>query len=77
MKSELQAGRVVWVYTIGCEGEVVRRVYQGPEAKYLVHIPEDDDQFVYREEELFVFGAQAEANIRKEWSERNTFKSMN
>ena len=72
MRSELQAGKVVWVYKIGCEGEVVRRIYQDHQAKYLVHIPADNDEFVYEEEELFVFGAQAEANIRKEWDRQDS-----
>lgn len=61
---------MVWVYKIGCEGEVVRTMVEGHQAKYLVHIPADDDEFVYAEEELFVFGKQAETNIRKEWGQK-------
>lgn len=70
MHSELEIGKVVWVYKTGCEGEIVKQVYQELQTKYHIRIPMEDETYVYGPEDLFVFGPEAEANIRKEWRQK-------
>ncbi len=70
MESELQVGKVVWVYKIGCEGEIVNQVWQELQMRYHIRIPAEDETYIYNQDDLFVFGPEAEANIRKEWSQQ-------
>jgi|GEM_PF-4034083 len=70
MLGEIKVGRLVWVFKLGSEGEVVQQVREGTATQYHIRIPSEDETYVYGSEELFVFGPEAEANIRSEWKEK-------
>lgn len=70
MESEYKIGKVVWVFKTGFEGEIINCVLQEQQTKYHIRVPSEDDVFVYGAEDLFVFGPQAERNIRQEWAQK-------
>lgn len=70
MVSEIKVGRLVWVFKLGSEGEVVHQVRQGTAVHYHIHIPSENETYVYQSDELYVFGPEAEANIRQEWKQK-------
>lgn len=71
MRSNIQPGKVVFVYKIETEGEVTKVEADDTETRYHVRIPEDDDVYVFSKEELHVFSPQAEENIRREWKRQS------
>ncbi len=70
MVGEISVGQLVWVFKLGSEGEVVHQARQDNDIQYHIHIPSENETYVYSSEELYVFGPEAEANIRREWQQK-------
>lgn len=67
MKNQLKIGSVVGILKTGMVGEVVKIVNKDTQTKYHVTIPSECETYLYSKQDLHLFPAIGEKNIRNEW----------
>lgn len=67
MKNQLKIGSVVGILRTGMVGEIVKIVNKEAQTKYHVTIPSESETYLYSKQDLHLFPAIGEKNIRNEW----------
>ncbi|MCG8320889.1 MAG: hypothetical protein MI921_15410 [Cytophagales bacterium] len=69
MKNQLKVGSVVGIFRTGMVGEVVEIIHHEAQTKYHVKVPSEGETYSYSKQDLHIFPALGQQNIRKEWQE--------
>ena len=75
MKNQLKVGSVVGIFRTGMVGEIIEIINREDQTKYHVKVPSEGETYSYVKNDLHLFSALGEKNIRDEW-QREGNKTM-
>ena len=69
MKNQLKIGSVVGIFRTGMVGEVIKIIDKEAQTQYHVIVPSEGETYSYSQQDLHLFPAQGQRNIRNEWDQ--------
>ena len=71
MKNQLKVGSVVGIFRTGMVGEVIEILNKEAQTRYHVKVPSEGETYSYSKQDLHLFPALGQKNIRDEWQQEH------